>query len=798
MGTEVVIDRGGIPGPGSEVLEPIKQEMIDLLAQGMEEMDDKVDEAVDAAVDADTARGLAVVAKDQAVAAAASIPTYSSARIAAIEDALGIPHIPPLGSFQDLFGAPDGELRYRTNWTVQVSTTTFNGQLGSLTVSGGLLSGVSGTEAHGYYSAGAGEVWVERVFGSGMADVTSASYLENHISLGSTVGDKYFVRESIGRTVSGGLLAGNYVIQSIIANVVATIGGTSVGQLADLRAEPGDVVCYVEKTVGGTRYINIYMNGVLSSVDIPYPTAVPQTGRCGFNGAIGANTVDEFRIGSTSNANIRLYQPNRVMDIDAGGSGTWYIEGAYTGEPFISMAYSIIDVTTGLALVGHDRQKPTGFVASNGAFSANPVRPDPSLLVAGRYYYLKVHRLGLRDASGNPAESVSRGPLQKFGGCIGQFGQSLGTAASSQTLLTTTTDFAIAPPDSYWQDGMPTLADTRKRRMTMSSQTTVAMCARAIYTATNRPVLRASGGKPSTGTSERMPGSDIYEAMKLAVRRMGRHCVIEDTGGQRGTDNSDPTGYKARMFTIYNTLRQTYPNVTVIVTPIAAVWSSGGGEGGSDSQIQALRRAQWELLTLYPDIFVALGPNTLDLQHLDNLHLTNDSYGEAERRFGHSYNKYKGYSTFDRSGPRFASIQKLNAEQAYLQFYLDAFDSLDMVNSGVNNEHHGGMSFSTSSSFSSLIWPTAHVMDSSVTGVGADRRWGVTLTFPGGSFPGTIYARACYGGNPFNPFAISAVNNNFDTQANKLIGIKAGEPSVGIQPLFQTVGGVPQDYRFAA
>lgn len=696
-----------------------------------------------------------------------------------LEAFTGFKAVTLLTGFLDEFTG-DGQLQVRANWTVQPIFGQANTWNSNLATNGGKLGGVpaSGSRALGYYSAGAGDRWVSRV----LAVTTGLNY--DHINQ-ATQNDA--LRADFVSTTIGGITTGNYTVRKIVAGVI-----TSVKQIGGMRVEPFDNI----RHHFDAGVMTVYKNGRQydTSFDVS-AIGLTLTGRFGFDNALPAAAVESFKVvNPATQSAIMLYQPAKVIQLEADGSAVLFLSGIYRNGSMPRVRYSIFDAATGVELVNHKRALTLNTVAATpNQFEAQVfLSPaDVAALTGGAAagsIRTRVFRDGVLTAGGLLTSFYDDGPTQLFGDTVLMSGQSLGVNAGRQTV---TAIVNAAPVGSYIANGEYNAVSTpdplRRFLLPISANTNQAAC----VAANGRPMGYGANGIANTTIATRGPGSNNYNALVDCIKHLSaQRGVTFMIDGQ--SDIADPAAYKAGQLAHAQALRTIYPNHRIVFSPIAGQWAALG----ASNNFQTIRVVQWQLCQEYPDIFL-WGPHMMDLQHLDSLHVKTETatteLGNAEfnRRVAWFLRKLRGRSAYDRSGPIWAGLQRVSATQVRGTFDLNGFDSLDIINSAVNGQFHGGMMFAASLAFTVPIWPTAFALEA-VVGTQQSVLW----TFPANSFPGTVFARCCWGDNPFNPTNIAGVNTALQAQANMLVGVKAGERNVSVQPYFSGPTGV--DYRSAA
>lgn len=685
---------------------------------------------------------------------------------------------PLLGGFVDKFDG-NGQLQVRANWTVQPifgGAGTWNADL---TTSGGKLGGVpaSGVRAFGYYSAGTGDRWVSRV--RAIADV---GYSVDHINQ-ATQNDQ--IRADFVASVIGSLTTGNYTIRKLVAGVTTTLK-----QIGGCRHESYDN--FHHHFEGGNMIV--YKNGRQAAAPFDVSAVgLTLTGKYGFDNSLAAGAVETFSVvNPATQGAIMLYQPAKVIQLEADGSAVLYLSGIYRNGTMPRLRYSIYDMAINTEISGHNRALVLNTSTTANTFEAQVPVTSTSIaaLTSGSAGSIRsrAFRDGVLDSGGLLTSLFDDGPSQMFGDTAVFTGQSLAVNASRQTL---TAIVNAAPAGSYIANGEYNAVTTpdplTRYLLPISANTNQA----AFAAANGRPVGYGANGIANTTIATRGPGSNNFLALVEVIKHLSaQRGSVFMIDGQ--SDSLDPATYKTGQIAHAVALQAIYPGLKIIIVPIAGLWAALSVSGG----YQTIRVAQWQLCQERPDLFI-WGPHMMDLQHLDSQHVkteaTTTELGNAEfnRRCAYFIRQLKGRSANNRSGPTFAALQRVSATQVRATYDLNGYTSLDLINSAVNNEFHGGMMFATNSTFTTPLWPTAFTVEA-VVGTQQSILW----TFAANSFPGTVYSRCCWGDNPFNPTNITGVNNAVQTQASMIVGIRAGEPNVSIQPYFSGLTGI--DYKSAS
>jgi len=672
--------------------------------------------------------------------------------------------------FRDDFESNAGNVNGRTGWTVQ-TRTSFGSQSTAFTVGSGVMGGTTGTAAYAWNQVtDPNTARVTRIIGADMPKLSAAAgSLTSHISLDTGTPSMFQFNHTWLTT--GGVDTGRVTF----SHYKNTTVGTTIVQLTNLRMLTGDAW----SEVWATGTVTPYLNGrqCWPAVDVSahvgaIGTGVPLVGRFGTIGNIGAATYQDYWSSSSDQAWIMAYMPNRIVRRNSNGGGDWYIPISYSGV-IGRVDYQIHNAADNTVRVAWTQATVTSNVIQ---FSTNSTQTP----TAGTHYVV------LRRSIGSGNYVYSRGPVQTIGYVVLQSGQSLGVHASNQTSTT-----AIAIATTCWRiDATTTISDsTQRRQLPQGADMVISWLGQTFSALASSPLQFIAGGQSSTSISERLPASSIYVAEVDGLAHAGgRVNFAFETGGQNETANT--ANFKAQLITKWEAIRDLNGgSLKVILDPMAASWTS------TDSTYQTIRRGHWELTQDRPDLFVG-GAHSLDIRHNDDLHLgtsTTDPYGSNavwNARRARNLAFHAGITSADYRGPRLRSVTKLDNQTLYWTFYLDSFDSIELINTG-GGAFHGGTRVSASTAMTSPIWPTGATVDASPT----SDYMGVTMSYPSGSLAGTVYCTVGWGANPHNPLQDATINSStWATAASILRGVKSGLPSVGVQPYY----GASVDYLTAS
>lgn len=707
------------------------------------------------------------------------------ARLLNIENALGIGHTPPLPpEFRDDFTSA-GNLNGRTGWTVE-TRPPFTSQINAISAASGKAGGTTGSAAWALHTAAVVDARVSVKIG------TLGTWLHHFANIAATDAERDWLNIGMTQSVSGGILTG-----FISLNKVVNAGGqTLVATLAGHRPEVGDVLTSEFSTSGGVTYWTAYLNGfqIGDPVDVrEATTGVALNRKHGFMGNV-ANAVDSFQVANpATEVSLRLIQPNRTVAFNADGSITWHISVAYTGPDPKALFASVYDNSTGspVLVMGLERVQVASYTATGGVASGT-ITATAAQIASGGPFHLRVIREGLLTSGGALAESHAEGPLQKAGDVFGAAGQSLGVAVSTQTV---TTDVYAEPADCWHLTGTPAtylslgLPWTRNYRP-VSANTTAAAFAGTYKTLVGRNVSMASGGAGGTTIAQRAVGTPSHDAMIEAHGRLGkRFSMIRHTDGQSDVTTAVAT-YTASLQAVYDDMAtRNGGTIKVLMNPLASAWKLAGG---NDDNWQDTRRAQWKLTQDYPTRYF-IGAYVLDVQKFDELHLTANGYGVMAVREAHAAAKALGHIAHDRNGPSLYSVTRIDAQTVYCLYDLNGADSLELANTAYAGEYHGGMVYSTAETktggtIATKRYPSGATVDASPSG----GRQGITFTFAANTFPGTVFAWAAYGKNPFNPndnnTGTDPINLDMAGKASMIRGVYADGMKVALRPRFTADG----------
>ena len=522
-----------------------------------------------------------------------------------------------------------------------------------------------------------------------------------------------------------------------------------------------------------------------------------------FRSNIGAATLEDIAVSNPATQDwLGLKAGARVLAQNSDGGVTWKLTGVYNLNAPAELYYTLYDRSSGSDVIvsGHNDQRLSNYSASAGAWSGR-FTASAAALSSGGPFRVEVREKNMRTATrllGGTA--AAWGPRQRKGHFFLNNGQSLSVGASRQNVTTSPT--YTAPANSYWINGEPTdvnvLGESYTRRgYPIGNDTTAAAFAQAFNSVSGLPVALASGGRAAQPIANRTVGSATHNAMLEALERGGGLCdMIRHTDGQSDLGD-DLSAYIAELQAIYDDVETRMGSpARVLINPVAASWY---GTNFHDRRWQLMRRTQWLMTQNFPTRYF-YGAHTLDLTHFDTLHLPNNGYGEMARREAHAALKALGLQTNDRNGPSLASVSKISATEVRCVYNLNGNDSLSLLNTGYAGDRNGGMIFSTAptlttTTIATKIAATGAAVDASPSG----GQQGINFTFPGGTFPGSVYVWAAYGMNPFNPADngtnTDPVNLDMSGKASMVAGIKSGEPNVALRPYF-TLDGT--DYMVAA
>lgn len=696
------------------------------------------------------------------------------------------PNAPAISSayaptFRDDFSSA-GNLNGRSGWSIGY-LSGFSGQVNAITAASGKAGGTTGSGMWAFTSTPVANAIVQRRMGITPLAAQSSVMHANFTNPGIN-GFTY----SNANALSGAVPTSLFSILKYVNNSPTTIVSFATG-----RFQAGDVFREDHSTPG---QVTMYRNGwqILAPTTLS-GNGITLSGQFGLIGNTGASTLDDIQVVSpATQAWISQKMGGHVWQRNDDGSATWVVRGLYNQDVPTRLVYTLYDLSTGseVAVTGHTDKvvsASTGhsFTASAGVFGFEFTVASGLLGGAGPFV-LKV----VRDRLTGGGQSVSFSPSRWLGDTILAAGQSLAVGSSRQAATTSPT--YTAPANSFWIAGEPTNvstlgADYTRYETTLNNDTTATAFAQAWCATTGKAICLASGGVSAQPIANRKVGTASHNALIEAHERGGYRCLfIEHTDGQ--SDLGNVTNYNTDFNAIYDDMAaRNGGSIRVLLNPIAAGWAAAA----QDETWQEMRRNHWKLCQDNPTKYF-LGAFTLDIQHTlvsgqEALHLDNNGYGEMRRRAAWAGLKARGLVANDRNGPSMASVTRIDDHTVDVWFDLNGFDSLSLLNTAYAGEYHGGLMFSTGSAKSGGTiavkkYPTGATVDASPTGT----QQKIRFTFPNGTFPGSVYVWAGYGRNPFNPtddgLTTNPINRDFANKASMIVGVKSGEPNVGLRPRY--------------
>lgn len=681
--------------------------------------------------------------------------------------------------FRDDFST-SGNLNGRTGWTVE-TRPTFSGQVNAISASGGKAGGTTGSAAFALHTASVETVRVQFKVGA------YGAALHHHVNIAAVDAERDWLNINLSPSVSGGIDTGTLTLAKVV-------NGASLTNIAGpaIWTQAGDTVESEFTEVAGVKYWTGYVNGFQASAPVDITSwGGAFTKKHGFIGNI-ANCCDSFQIADpVEQATLRLFMPARTIYRNADGSATWRIKALYTGTVPTGLFATVYDVSSGsdVAVSGLIDVPLSDFSASAGV-ATGTLTASSAQLSSGGPYFVRVVRKITSEIFGQVGTVVADGPYQTVGEIDIANGQSLAVAAFSQTATTAT----YAAPTNCWHlEGVPTNGSTlgasyTRRQRPIAANTSTAALANVVKALSGVNLTICSGGVSGTAIASRGVGSACQAALKESIDRAGgRVHFCHHVDGQSDITTAQAS-YIAAIQAIYDDL-DAYNGapLKVLLHPIASCWKNSTG---NDEQWQDMRRLHWKLTQDYPSRYI-LGAFTLDCQHFDSLHFNGDGYAVMDTRAGWARAKARGDVANDRNGPSLYSVTRVDAQTVYCLYDLNGADSLELVNTAYASEYHGGMSFSTAATKSggtiaTKLYPTGATVDASPTGT----RQGITFTFAANTFPGTVYAWAAYGKNPFNPndnnTNTDPINLDLANKASMIRGVYSDGMKVALRPRFTT------------
>lgn len=605
--------------------------------------------------------------------------------------------------------------------------------------------------------------------------------------------------------------------------IVNTVAGTNI-TFSNSFYQAGDTVQMRMSLNGSNVGAEFYVNGrvmrnslsgdlngveVSPSFDLTAGSIPP--GPPGARGNLPALALDEFETGdSTTKGMLSLLDPGRISQRESNGTVINRIGGTFTLGTPASLTYSAVDVATNTDISGHSGAAVQSYVPGTLSFTGKTAAITVPSPLTG--YFIRAFRPDVVIAA-TPAIAQSSGAVHYPGEVMLLTGQSIMTKlwnATSGGTLTATNCWRIDA--AYGENAaiplvFPTAATRRYRQL---AATTPLMDMAATYqtNGANVPMAFIMGGEGGTKISERVPGGTVpahgietyYQCEADGVQHAGGNFAwAYNVAGQFDYAAPDRGNYVSNFNTIMLAHQAAVGHaIKVIEEPITAIW------GGTNADVEALRRIQTFQPINNTTITCYLGPYMLDQAQLDQYHFAATSnYAEEGRRAMWSRLKAEGYSTYDRTGPTLDSTTaptfNLAAQTVAVTFNLGPFTSLSMRNDGggalttaagaLGGDHRGGMRFWVSTPGGTEKYPSSVSI-----GTPSGGKCVVTWTFPALSFVAAPFVGGPWGATPFNSFnnttlRVAAQWNKVDgTGVNILEGVLSGEPNVAVAPYYNAAG----------
>lgn len=779
---------------------------VDAAIEGAEDALDAVNAAGAAQVAAVESAGatqiaLAAAEADRAEAAADTV-SGSLAILRLLQNLLGTTALGPLEapSF-DQFTTPSTNIIGRSlagrggTWSLERGTDVSSTHDTSMSVANGFAGG-NGVAGAGNTLAVASTAAATHIVARRINTQFGSNLDQDHVTAsgGTNANSTRFGVSS--SSVAGPPLSGRINLNAKVA------GGslTSFYQINNLRREPLDVQAHEYTASAGVTTLQFRLNGRARdpAQDVsPSVRSVPLTGKHGFVGSNAANHLDWFAIVDPANdAVVMTEQQGRIISVLPDGRGLVALQGRYTRQR-PGRIYARLNDRSGPSVV-----PVAGYANVQVALAETPLNGlygtfkgsffvDAATMAGliGKPLELWVWRDDVVDASGALTTVEWPSPVQRPGLNVLGIGQSLSTQVFEQYPSGTVT----APAGSVWLVANSDIAQDARYTIPLANDRLPAHMVARIHTLTGLVVCAARGGKPSTSTSERLPGTPVHDADLDAIAHMGgRVDYIVDVSGQN--DVSRPSEYYAEQVQIFASLAAASlgPAPKVIVAPLNKTWSATPGD---DAVYHELRKQQARLVE--QGAAQILAPNVLDLRNHDTLHLSNggagsDPVGSGRKfaaRIGQVIAYLHGAASHDGQGPELVAVERTNSTTITAWFddggWFDSFAIVGTSGAG----YHGGCRFSASTDASNPIWPNGCTVGARETSGPHTGRWRVTFSFAS-TLPGTVYVWAGYGRNPHNPLQDSTINSTTwddpSTGASILQATKTGAPEgldkVGIRP----------------
>lgn len=576
---------------------------------------------------------------------------------------------------------------------------------------------------------------------------------------------------------------------------------------------PGDVFELKKYTSAGQVFIEPYYNGQIVGPAFRIDAlGITLTDTLALKGSLpNTGEVDAIQVGDPAvHALLSVYVP-RVPQINADGSCTMNISGAFTGPAPTGLTWTLYDKVLDTAVPGCVDLPVTSFavgaapsLSSDGSYTGKCAIPAGKVAATGAYVRVKM-------VAAAGAFTFARSCVFTPGQVALMYGQSLTTKMWEES-----NGISFTPPANGWTvDGSldnngssasyPITSVNRKTRPVngaLESNLNPAYLAYQLNVAAgaDKPIAMIRGGMGGCFYHERLPSdplsTGIWAAAVDGVRLAGNDVafVFDCAGEYEGQGATGIAGYTMPTFTgadqanlvadiqaIYDGLDAiTGRACKVIIRPVGAIFTA------TDVRMEAMRRLQWKLTQDFPSRYI-LGCYVMDQQHVssaDQYHFA--VYSEQARRLAWALAKNLGLTTFDRTGPKLFSVTAWSATSVTVRFDKNGASALEVVNTtGTLTDYRGGLTFATDSAFASQVAPTGVSAATNIDGTYAEITW----TFAGGSFPTKPYVRGPYGFNPFNRTNNTTVNGAIQTQGSMVRGVFAGEDqNIPVQPYYSVAG----------
>lgn len=561
----------------------------------------------------------------------------------------------------------------------------------------------------------------------------------------------------------------------------------SPAQAVGHRLRAGDIF-EVEFAADETFVVKV--NGREVSPAISYAgRGIASSGKFGFNGLLAVGGADDYMsCDKEDQAYLSLYFPSHVIQKNTNGSLTIHVTGEYNFYSPAQLKYSIYDIATGAALTNHNNLVLPNLSAGIGTFTGS-IAVSAADMTGITNFKLEVRREGLTGGA------IARAPTCYWrpGEVTVVDGQS--NATRVLTLATVTVETQPTIDTAFRTDASAGIAIYTRRELQVSANTVIAVMHNRWNTIAVNPTQTVVGGLSGSTIATRAVGSIYHQAVRDAIMQAGGNAqnFINVDGENDALGGTDIATYSALITAKYADYADLVGHsIDVAMSPIGACFSTSGG---TDAEVEAMRKGQWALGQSSPTFVV--GGYKMDLQHFtsgttidSNLHYDGDATGEYMRRALYALLFNRGLLANDRNGPLILSAERVDAQTIRVFYELNGATALSLTNFSFAADYRGGMAFSSTTTFTATVMPIGATLGAVV---GTTQT--IDFSFNTGQWPSTCYVRGPYGHNPFNPEDNAAIHLAMATKASMIQGLMTGEPALPVQPYYSLSG---PDYLVAA